>query len=93
MSGASERESAYSIVVRSGITAAASPDAGGRRQEFVLFLFSYVILVVWIFFQVSIAVLLENYLAARCEGSELLQVSQSSLFVVPLIFFFSYPFN
>ncbi len=36
------------------------------RQEFVLFLFSYVILVVWIFFQVSVAVLLENYLAARC---------------------------
>jgi hypothetical protein len=32
----------------------------------VLFLFSYVILVIWIFFQVSVAVLLENYLAARC---------------------------
>ena len=42
-------------------------DAGGRRQEFVLFLFSYVILVVWIFFQVSVAVLLENFLAARCS--------------------------
>ena len=32
----------------------------------MLFLFSFVILVVWIFFQVSVAVLLENYLAARC---------------------------
>ncbi len=35
----------------------------------MLFLFSYVMLVVWIFFQVSVAVLLENYLRVICSES------------------------
>jgi hypothetical protein len=34
-------------------------------QGFVVFFMSYIILVVWIFFQVSVAVLLDNFLAAR----------------------------
>lgn len=44
---------------------------GGRlsRQEFVLFFFSYVFVVLWIFFQVTVAVLLENFLSARCHPS------------------------
>ena len=37
-----------------------------RKQEFVTFFAIYFILVIWISFQVSVAVLKDNFLAARC---------------------------
>ena len=38
---------------------------GGGGQGSVIFFLTYIILVVWIFFQVSVAVLLDHFLAAR----------------------------
>ena len=38
---------------------------GGGGQGIVIFFLTYIILVVWIFFQVSVAVLLDHFLAAR----------------------------
>ena len=45
-------------------------------QEFVLFLFSYVIIVIWIFFQVTVAVLLRAFSGSKVP---LLEVTLQSL--------------
>ena len=44
----------------------------GGGQGIVIFFLTYIILVVWIFFQVSVAVLLDHVLAARRGLAELM---------------------